>query len=109
MAVGPDPRVMDEPATRVWPETMYSEWAFGVMVASLMVMGTGAIGGAVGKVRREVVRMLEPAALVVGRMIAGRWIVDERMVPCALVEVMIVGRDAEIEAVERLVERTMLP
>ena len=53
--------------------------------------------------------MLEPAALVVGRMMAGRWIVDERMVPCALVEVMIVGRDAEIEAVERLVERTMLP
>ena len=109
MAVGPDPRVMDEPATRVWPETMYSGGGFGLVVDSLRVMGTGARGGGVGKVRREVVRMLEPAALVVGRMIAGRWIVDERMVPCALVEVMIVGRDAEIEAVERLVERTMLP
>ena len=31
------------------------------------------------------------------------------MSPWALVDFMIVGRDAEIEAVERLVERTVLP
>ena len=88
---------------------MYAELAFGVMVWSLMVIGMGAMAGAVGKVKREVVRIFEPAALVVGRTMAGRWIVEERMVPCALVEVRIVGRDAEIETVERLVERTMLP
>ncbi len=31
------------------------------------------------------------------------------MLPWALVEVMMVGRDAETEAVERLVERMILP
>ena len=106
-----EPRVMEEPGFKVWPEIMYWDWAFGVMVWSLMVIGAGAFApaGAVGNIRAEVVRTLEPAALVVPRTMAGRWAEVETMSPWALVDFMIVGRDAEIEAVERLVERTVLP
>ena len=76
-----------------------------------MVIGAGAFApaGAVGKGSAEVVSILEPAALVVSRTMAGRWVEVKTMSPWALVDVMIVGRDAEIEAVERLVERTVLP
>ena len=106
-----EPRVMEEPGFKVWPEIMYWDWAFGVMVWSLIVIGAGAFApaGAVGKVSAEVVRILEPAALVVSRTMAARWVEVETMSPWALVDVMIVGRNAEIEAVERLVERTVLP
>ncbi len=45
---------------------------FGVMVSEPMVIGAGALAGWVGKVRGEVVRILEPAALVVVRIMAGR-------------------------------------
>ena len=81
------------------------------MVWSLMVIGAGAFApaAAVGKISAEVVRILEPAALVVSRTIAGRWVGVETMSPWAWVDVMIVGRDADIEAVERLVERTVVP
>ena len=79
------------------------------MVSEPMVIGAGAFAGWLGKVKGEVVRILEPAALVVVRIIAGRWVGEEIMLPWALVEVMIVGTDAETEAVERLVERITLP
>lgn len=103
-------RVIGEPGRRVWSEIMYWDSAFGVMVALLRVMMGGAtLAGTAGAVRGEVVRMLEPAALVVVRIIAGRWAVEETMAPWALVEVVIVGRYAKTGAVERLVERTMLP
>lgn len=105
----PEPRVMDEPGERVWLEMMYWDCAFGVMVSLLMTIGAGALAGGVNAFRVEVVRTLEPAASVVIRMMAGRLVVEERMVPWALVEVMMTGRDAEIEAVERMVEETMLP
>ena len=105
-----EPRVMEEPGFKVWPEIMYWDWAFGVMVWSLMVISAGAFApaGAVGKVSAEVVKILEPAALVVSRTMAGRWVEVETMSPWALVDVMIVGRDIDIEAVERLVERMVL-
>ena len=69
-----EPRVMEEPGFKVWPEIMYWDWAFGVMVWSLMVIGAGAFApvGTVGNIRGEVVRTLEPAALVVSRTMAGR-------------------------------------
>lgn len=80
------------------------------MVALLMMIGAGAdLAGGVNKLRGEVVRIWEPAALVVARIMAGRWVVEERMVPWALVEVMTVGTDAEMRAMERLVEVMMLP
>ena len=108
----PEPRVMEEPGVKVWPEIRYWDWAFGVMVRSLIVIGTGALilaGGAVGKVSAKVVRVCEPATLVVSRIMAGRWVEKEKMMPWALIEVMIVGSDAEIEAVEMLVERMVPP
>ena len=55
------------------------------------------------------VRILAPPALVVVSIMAGRRTVEERTVPWALVEVVTLGRNAETETVERLVERTMLP
>lgn len=106
-----EPRVMEESGFKVWPEIMYWDWAFGVMVWSLMVIGPGAfaLAGAVGKISAEVVGILEPAALVVSRTMAGRRVEVEIMSSWALVDVMIVGRDTEIEAVDRLVERMVLP
>ena len=101
---------MEEPGVRVWDEIIYWDCAFGVMVSPLMVRaGVRAVGGGVNRDRGEVVRRVEPAALVAVRIMAGRWVDEVRMLPWALVVVMIVGRDAEIEAVERLVERMMLP
>lgn len=79
------------------------------MVSEPKVIGAGAFAGWLGKVRGEVVRILEPAALVVVRIMAGRRVEEEMMLPWAFVEVMMVGRDAETDAVERLVERMMLP
>ena len=107
----PEPRVMEEPGASVWPEIMYWDCAFGVMVWSFIVITAGPLGlvGAVGKANAEVVRIWEPAAFVVASITAGRWTVEEMMAPWALVEVIIVGRDAETEAVERLVKRTVLP
>ena len=67
------------------------------------------MAGGVGMLRGEVVRILAPAALVVVSIMAGRRTVEERIVPWALVEVATLGRNAETEAVERLVERTALP
>ena len=109
MAEGPKPSVIEVPGARVWLEMMYWDCAFGVKVSLLMVMGTATLADGVGKLRGKVVRIWEPAALVVGRIMAGRWAVEERTVPCALVEDIIVGRDADTEAEERLVERTILP
>ena len=50
------------------------------------------------RVRGEVVRVVEPAALVVERTVAGRWVVVEMMAPWALVR-----KNMETEALERLV------
>ena len=98
------------PGERVWLEMMYWDCALGVMVSlSLMTIGAGALAGGVNALRAEVVMISEPAALVVVRMMAGRWVVEVWLAPWASVEVMMVGRDAETEAVERLVERTTLP
>ena len=105
----PEPRVMLEPGARVWPDTMYWDCAFGVMVSLLMMIGAGALAGGMKALSADVVRTLEPAALVVVRIMAGRLAVEERTVPWALVEVTIVGIDTEMGAVERLVEVTMLP
>lgn len=76
-----------------------------------MVIGAGAFAsvGAVGKFSAEVVIIFEPAALVMSRTMAGRWVEVEIMSSWALVDVMIVGREAETEAMERLVERMVLP
>lgn len=109
MAEVPEPMVIDEPGLRVWLDMMYSDCEFGMMVSLLMMIGAGALAGGVKALRAEVVRILEPAALVVVRIMAGRWVVRERMVPWALVEAMVVRREAETEVVERLVEKTMLP
>lgn len=106
---GPERSVMEEPGIRVWLEIMYRDSAFGVMVSEPMVSAGAAAAGGVGRVRGVVVKIVEPAALVVGRIMAERWVVVEMMAPWALVEVMIVGRDTEIVAVERLGERMMLP
>ena len=59
--------------------------------------------------RAEVVRILEPTALVVVRTMAGRCVVREIMLPWALVEGIIVEMDAVMGARERLVEVIMLP
>ena len=83
VVVEPEPRVMEEPGRRVWEEMMYSEWAFGRMVSPLMVMGAsaGLVVAGVNGYRRYVVEKVEPAALVVVRIIAGRWVVEEMMLP----------------------------
>ena len=48
--------------------------------------------GGGGKFRGEVVRILAPAALVVVRIMAGRWnVVEESIVPWALVKVVMTG------------------
>lgn len=52
-----EPSVMEAPGVRVWPEMMYWDWAFGVMVWLSMVIGTGALAGGVGKLKGEVVRI----------------------------------------------------
>lgn len=67
-----EPRVMEEPGFKVWLEIMYWDWAFGVMVWSLMVISA------------EVIIILEPAALFVSRTIAGRWIEEGIMSPWAV-------------------------
>lgn len=59
--------------------------------------------------RTEVVRISEPTALVVFRIMAGRWVVRKIMLPWALVEGIVVGTDAVMGARERLVEVIMLP
>ena len=106
----PEPSVMGEPpGERVWLDTMYWDCALGLMVSLLMMIGAGALGDGLNALRTEVVTILEPAALVVVRIIAGRLVVEVKMCPRASVEVMMVGTDAETEAVERLVEKTMLP
>lgn len=74
-----------------------------------MMIGVEALAGGVNALRAEVVTILEPAALIVVKIIAGRWVVEVRTTPCASVEVMMVGRDAETESVERLVAVTTLP
>ena len=77
--------VLEEPGLKVWSEIMYWDCAFGVMIWSLMVIGARAFApaGAVGKVSAEVVRILEPAALVVSRTMAGIWVEVEKMSPWA--------------------------
>lgn len=96
---------------RVWLDMMYWDWAFGVKVSLLLMVmsGAGALVGGGDGLRGEVVVIWEPAALVLVRMIAGRWVVEVWLAPWASVEVMVVGKDAETEAVERLVEKTTLP
>ena len=105
----PEPRVMDEPGERVWPEMTYWDWEFGVIVSLFTMIGAGALESGVNALRTEVVRISEPTALLVVRIMAGRWVVRERTLPWALVEVMMVGTDAVIGARERLVEVIMLP
>lgn len=106
----PEPRVMDAPGERVWLDMTYCDWAFGVTVSLLLMMiGAGALASGVNALSADVARTLEPAALVVVRIMAGSWAVEEKTVPWALVEVTIVGRDAETKAMERLVEETMIP
>ena len=62
------------------------------------------VGGA-GKSRAEVVRILAPAAVVVVRIMAGRrTVVEETIVPWALVKVVMTGW-----AIAVLVETVMLP
>ena len=73
MVEGLEPSVIDAPGVRVWLEMTYWDCAFGVMVSPLMVIGAGAKAGKVGALRGEVVRNLEPAALVVVRIMAGRF------------------------------------
>lgn len=109
MVEAPEPRVMDEPGESVWLDMMYWDCAFGVMVLPSTIIGARALAAGVNALRAEVVRILDPAALVVVRIMAGRWVAEERTLPSAFVKVMMVGRDAETEAVERLVEETMLP
>lgn len=79
------------------------------MVSLLIMIGAGTLTGGVNALSAEVVRILEPAALVVVRITAGRWAVEEMRVPWALMEVMIVGTDTEMGAMERLVEEMILP
>lgn len=49
---GPEPRVMEAPGESVWPEMMYWDCAFGVMVEEPMVRGWGSVFE--GGERREV-------------------------------------------------------
>ena len=80
-----------------------------VSLLAVIVSEPTVMAGGVGMARGEVVRILAPAAPVVVSMMAGRRTVEERTMPWALVEVVVLGRNAETEAVERLVERTVLP
>lgn len=107
----PEPRVMEEPGRRVWLETIYWDCEFAAMVSPLTIIGARllALAGGADTLRDEVVRPVEPAALVVVRIMAGRRFVEEMTAPWALVEVIMVGMDAEIDAMERLIEETMLP
>ena len=105
----PEPRVMDEPGERVWLEMTYWDWEFGVIVSLFTMIGAGTLESGVNALRAEVVRISEPAALVVVRTMAGRWVDRERMLPWASVEVITVGTDAVMGARERLVEVIMLP
>ena len=104
----PEPRVIDEPGERVWLEMTYCDWEFGVIVSLFTTIGAGALVSGVNALRVEVVRLSEPAALVVVRIMAGRWVVRERTLPWALVDVMMVGTDAVMGARERLIEEIML-
>ena len=54
MLEAPEPRVMEEPGSRVSLEMTYWDWVFGVMVAEPMVSRAGALAGGVGRVRGEV-------------------------------------------------------
>lgn len=54
MLEAPEPRVMEEPGTRVWLEMTYWDWVFGVMVSEPMVSRAGALPGGMGRVRGEV-------------------------------------------------------
>lgn len=107
----PVPRVMGGPfGERVWLDMTYWDCAFGVIVSLLLMMiGAGALVGGVKVLRGEVVMVWEPAASVVVRMMAGRWVVEVWRTPWASVEVRMVGRDAETEAVKRLVEVATTP
>lgn len=105
----PEPRVMDEPGERVWLEMTYWDWEFGVIVSLFTTIGAGPLASGVNALRAEVVRISEPTALVVVRIMAGRCVVSERTLPWALVEVMMVGTDAVMGPREMLVEVIMLP
>ena len=105
----PEPTVMDEPGERVWLEMTYRDWEFGVIVWLFTTIGAGALMSGVNALKAEVVRISEPTALVVVRIMAGRWVVRERTLPWALVEGMMVGTDTIMGARERLVEVIMLP
>ena len=105
----PAPRVMIEPGERVWLEMMYWECEFGVMISLFTTIGAGALLSGVNALRAEVVMLVEPAALVVVRIMAGRWVIRDMVVPWALVEVMIAETDVDMGARERLVEVMMLP
>ena len=73
------------------------------------MIGAGALESGVNALKADVVRISEPTALVVVKIMAGRWVVSERMSPWALVEVIMVETDAVIGARERLVEVVTLP
>ena len=104
-----EPRVMDEPGERVWLEMTYWDWEFRVIVSLFTMIGAGALESGVNALRTEVVRISEPTALVVVRIMAGRWVVRERILPWPLVEGMMVGTDAVMSDRERLVVVTILP
>ena len=57
----PEPRVIDEPGARVWLAIMYWDFAFGVMVWPLTVIGAKALARGVAKLWGEVVRIFEPS------------------------------------------------
>ena len=105
----PEPRIMDEPGERVWLEMTYWDWEFGVIVSLFTMIGAGALESGVNALRAEVVRISEPSALVVVRIMAGRWVVREKTLPWALVEVVMVETYAVIGDRERLVVVTILP
>ena len=80
------------------------------MIVSLFTMiGTGALASGVNALKAEVVRISEPTALVVVRIVAGRWVVRETTLPWALVEAVMVWTDELIGARERPVKVIMLP
>lgn len=79
---------MDPPGFRVCFEMMYWDCAFGVMVSPSTVIGAGELAGGMAKLRGEVVGDSEPAALVVIRIMAGRWTVEETTAPWASVEIV---------------------
>lgn len=51
----PEPSVMDEPGARVWLDMTYWDFAFGVIVWLLRMIGAGALAGAVNTLRADVV------------------------------------------------------